>query len=318
VHPVKRRSWVRSIVLVVLQVACIAYVARVLYREREGLSHALDLGWFAVALLLVLIAVQHLQRTAEFTYMLRRLGVSEPFWDGFLLTGAGFLLNHLPLNAGLVMRAAVLKKDHSLPYAKYLSLVGVSGFVNLAVAALIGLVSVLVAPGEQSARLPVVIAFGAMFGAACVALVVPLGWIPKREGFVFGRLRAVADGIASIRGNGWSLVVLVAIALSRVAMAGLRMVICFDALGTQISPLAAGLLGSTSALLGLINITPGNLGLRELALAVVWSSLGASPALGMAAASIDRVVLLLYTVASGLPGVFSLRRRGLFRPAEGA
>lgn len=317
-HPVKRRSWVRSIVLVVLQVACIAYVAHVLYRERGGLSRALDLGWFAVAALVVLMVVQHLQRTAEFTTMLRRLGVEEPFWDGFLLTGAGFLLNHLPLNAGFLMRAAVLKKDHALPYAKYLSLVGVSGLVNLGVAALLGLVSVLLLSDDRAATLPLVLVLGAMFGGASVALVLPLGWIPKRQGFVFGRLRALAEGVASIRGNGRSVLVLVGLALSKVVMSGLRMVICFDALGIQVSPLAAGLLGSTMVVLSLINITPGNLGLRELALAVVWSSLGASYALGMAAASIDRMVLLLYTVATGLPGVYSLRRRGLFRPAEGA
>ena len=92
--------------------------------------------------LFALMGVSHTQRTYEFTYMLKRLGVHEPFREGFLLTGAGFLLNHLPFNVGLVMRAAVLKRDHALPYASYLALVTVNALINLAIAALLGLASV--------------------------------------------------------------------------------------------------------------------------------------------------------------------------------
>ncbi|HEX6273143.1 MAG TPA: hypothetical protein VFZ53_08890, partial [Polyangiaceae bacterium] len=57
----------------------------------------------------------------------------------------------------------------------------------------------------------------------------------------------------------------------------------------------------------------GNLGLREVVMAAVSTQLGASYAVGMAAASIDRVVLLFYTVGTGLPGLYALRRRGPFR-----
>src|SRR6478672_10502005 len=100
-----RPSRVRGIVALVLQLVCIAYVGRVLYRERAELASALSLSLGAIGALLALNTIAHLQRAYEFTYMLRRLGVREPFGEGFLLTGAGFLLNHLPFNAGLVMRA---------------------------------------------------------------------------------------------------------------------------------------------------------------------------------------------------------------------
>jgi uncharacterized membrane protein YbhN (UPF0104 family) len=63
-------------------------------------------------------------------------------------------------------------------------------------------------------------------------------------------------------------------------------------------------------------VTPGNLGLREVAMAGVSTLLGSSYEVGIAAASIDRAVLLVYTVISGLPGVYSLRRRGPFKASD--
>ena len=141
-RPPKARARWRATVLTVLQVACVAYVAWSLWRERSELSHALGLSLSALILLFVLHGVAHAQRTLEFTYMLRRLGVNEPFGDGFWLTAAGYLLNHLPLNAGLVMRAALLKQDHALPYTSYISLTMVNALVNVAVGALVGLVAI--------------------------------------------------------------------------------------------------------------------------------------------------------------------------------
>src|SRR5262245_29263250 len=99
---VQPRSRLRSLVSLVLLVGSVFYVGRVLWEQRGELMHAFELSPIALAVLFLLMGVSHAQRTYEFTYMLRRLGVHEPFVDGFWLTGAGFLLNHLPLNVGLV------------------------------------------------------------------------------------------------------------------------------------------------------------------------------------------------------------------------
>jgi uncharacterized protein (TIRG00374 family) len=99
----------------------------------------------------------------------------------------------------------------------------------------------------------------------------------------------------------------------KIVVAGFRMWLCFGALGQDVPILAAGLLASTTIVFSLINVTPGNLGLRELALAAIATQLGSSYAVGMAAASVDRVVLLAYTVVAGVPGLWALRKRGPFQ-----
>jgi uncharacterized membrane protein YbhN (UPF0104 family) len=247
--------------------------------------------------------------------MLRRLGVREPFGEGFLLTGAGFLLNHLPFNAGLVMRATVLKRDHALPYASYLSLVAVNALVSLATAAALGVVTVLMTgPFVSATALPLLVLFAGMLVGATLALFAPRSWIPAWDGYLGRRLRVFVEGTSKVRGNVGELAWLVCVSSSKIAVAGVRMWICFGALGENVSFLAAGLLASATIVLSLVNVTPGNLGLRELALAAIATALGTSYAVGMAAASVDRVVLLAYTVVAGVPGLFTLRRRGPFKP----
>jgi uncharacterized protein (TIRG00374 family) len=315
-EPRSKRGPARILLLSAFQVGCVAYVAHVLWAQRAELAQALHLGWGGLTALGVLFFVAHLQRTYEFTLMLRRLGVHEPFWDGFMLTGAGFLLNHLPLNAGFVMRAAVLKRDHALPYASFLSLSMVNAVVNLAVAAALGLLSVALAtPFRPERDLPLSGAFLAMLFGAALLMWLPTRAIPKGDSFIAKRLRAFASGVALVRGNRFGFVPLLALAISKVVIAAFRMAVCFAAMGAHVSPLAAALLASMTIVFTLFNVTPGNLGLRELALALVATQLGASYAVGMAAASVDRVVLLMYTVLTGLPGVYALRRRARLQPS---
>jgi uncharacterized membrane protein YbhN (UPF0104 family) len=308
-----RPSRLRGILSLIFLLVCVAYVARVLYRERAELRGALELSVGAIAALFLLNGVAHLQRTYEFTYMLRRLGVREPFGEGFLLTGAGFLLNHLPFNAGLVMRATVLKRDHALPYASYLALVMVNALVNVAMSAIIGLLCVAFATARSHVEWPLVLMFGAMLAGAIGLAFIPSSWVPARSGFVWNRLRTLGTGIRLVRGDAANLALLAFLAFTKVAVAAVRMWICFGALKSVLSPLAAALLSSTTIVFSLVNVTPGNLGLREVAMAGVSTLLGTSYEIGMGAASIDRAVLLAYTVVSGLPGLYSLRRRGPFK-----
>jgi uncharacterized membrane protein YbhN (UPF0104 family) len=311
----KPPSRLRGVLALLLQLACLAYVGRVLYRERTELATAFELGAGAIVALFLLMTVAHLQRAYEFTYMLRRLGVREPFGEGFLLTGAGFLLNHLPFNAGLVMRATVLKRDHALPYTSYIALVMVNALVNVAMAAVVGLACVAFAAARGSAELPLIALFVAILVGSALLAFIPARWVPEGGGFIAQRLRTLGQGIELVRGDGSNLALLGLLAFTKMTMAALRMWICFGALHTHLSPLAAALLSSTTIVFSLINVTPGNLGLREVAMAAVSTLIGTSYEVGMAAASIDRAVLLIYTVISGLPGLYSLRRRSQLKPS---
>src|SRR5688572_1995562 len=199
----KPRSRARIVLVVALQVVCIAFVAKILWQERAELGAASNLSSSALAALLGLMLVAHLQRTYEFTYMLRSLGVREPFFQGFLLTGAGFLLNNLPLSAGLVMRAAVLKRDYALSYTRYLSLVMVNALVNVAVAAILGLSALSFSGARQPTGSLMLSAIFALILIGSIAVICwPPNLLPAGNAYVWRRARAFFMGVAELRGNG--------------------------------------------------------------------------------------------------------------------
>jgi uncharacterized membrane protein YbhN (UPF0104 family) len=301
------RSTRRIVLISAAQVLCVAAVGVTLYRNRTELWGAISVGVPTLLTLFLLMFVAHLQRTIEFTYMLRKLGVKEPLAEGFWLTGASFLLNHLPLNAGLVMRALVLRRDHDLSYSAYISLTLVNIVVNVAVSALVAL-AWLFGSAAVSNTVAAALLTAVLCGSALVFFLPSLP-LPRHPGFSFRQLRNLAQGIAMIRGDGRAVLILAAIAASKIVLNAIRMTICFGALGQRLGLEEAGLLAAVQTLTVVLSITPGNLGLREMLVSLVATGFGAAHWVGLAAASIDRLVNMAYTVASGLPGLHMLRLR---------
>jgi uncharacterized membrane protein YbhN (UPF0104 family) len=260
-----------------------------------------------LAILLLLMLCSHIQRTVEFNYVLRRLRVRERFIDGFLLNGAALLLNYLPFNAGSVTRAVVLRHRHLLPYAQYVSALMVAAVMNAEVAAVCGLVATLslVAVGVAA---PLVAFFGTLTLVGAIALSIPGSWMPTGKGLLGRQVRRLVDGVTLIRDRGIGLLPLAATSAVKLALSTLRLWVCFHALGVELSAATAILLGSTVLTASLVNVVPGNIGLREVVLGAVSEIAGGSAVLGMAAASLERAVILGYTILAGLPGVYYVRR----------
>lgn len=289
------------------QLACVAFVAYMLWARRSDLSAAMNVGLETLSALFLLMFASHLLRTAEFTYMLRKLGVKEGFNEGFWLTGASFLLNHLPFHAGMVMRAVVLRRDHALSYASFASLTLVNVVINVAVSASVALFWLFDVPSVPAA-VTVVLLGGILIVAALLFSIASLP-VPRGQGLVARQVRNLAQAIVSIRGDGRAILVLAGIATGKILVNALRLAICFRALGHALGVPEAGLLAAVQTLSTVVNITPGNLGLREMLVSLVAAGFGTAYWVGLAAASIDRVVSLAYAVASGLPGLHVLRRR---------
>lgn len=304
----------RRVLGVLVGLGCVSYLGYLLLSRRKALEHALELDGPTLALLLVLVCASHLQRVLEFDYMLKRLGVRETLREGFLITGAALLLNYLPFSAGSVARAMTLRRKHSLSYTSYASALLVASIVNGVVAALAGVVAVLALP-PSPVTTPLLLLFAALAGSGALVLGFPASWAPSGASRLELRAADVVRAIALIRHRGVGLVLLAAVSLGKVVLSAFRLWLCFRSLGVELSPMKLALLGGAAVLASLLNLAPGNLGVRELLLGGVWGLIGGSPMLGVAAASLDRAVLLAYTLAAGVPGVLHVRR-ALARSAD--
>jgi uncharacterized membrane protein YbhN (UPF0104 family) len=234
--------------------------------------------------------------------MLNRLAVKERFLDSFTLTGAALLLNHLPFSAGSVARAIFLRQRHALAYPAYVSALLVATLVSGAVSSACGLA----ASWAASAYGLSLLFFAGLLGA-CGALALVTLRMPAGTSAVHAALRRFEQASVLLR-SGRSMAALTATSCVRVVLSTARLAVCYHAFGEAPSFPSLVLLGSAGVLVSLVNLTPANLGIRELALGAFSAALGGSAEHGMAAASLERAATLACALLVGVPGLAQLRR----------
>lgn len=301
--PVAKRS-----LSALLGLAAVGYLARVLWLKRDELDRTFDLGWDAVLVLATLAAMSHLQRFLEVNFMLRRLNARESRYEGYIVTGAALILNYLPLSAGSVGRAVIARRRHGLPYTSFVAVLAVGSIVNATVAALCGFFATLRLASDDPKLIPIVAIFGAIAAGGLVALSLPSSLAPRGSSFVARHLRMLSEGLVMIRDRGRGILVLGVFSAAKLALNTARLWICFKALGIVLAPLTVTLIGSTAILASVVNLAPGNLGLRELLLGATTAAGGGSSAVGMAAASLERAVMFGYALLVGIPCLLLVRR----------
>lgn len=289
-----------------------------LWQHRAEFSRSLQLGPVRIAAFIVLLLAGHLQRTIEFKFLLQRLGIREPFWEGAKLIGAATLLNYLPLNVGLAVRASVLKRDRKLPFSRYVALELVNLLVTIATAGWIGSLIVIASPRATADKpLLTLILLSVVVGSTAL-LWTPTRWLSRFPGWIGERLSDLAQGLSSIRGSGGALLVLGLFSVAKLLIVALRFWLAFATLGYSVDLFQSVVFATIATLIAVVNVTPGGLGFREVLVGAVASQLGLDYATGIAAASVDRVMLLIVTIVLGIPGLLDLRRRNLLRTSPAA
>ncbi len=317
-------SVLRSTVAALLGAVFVGYLTRLLWLRRAELWRALELDWGTLALLVLLVHASHLQRSIELNYMYRRLGAKERLVDNFMMTGAALLLNYLPFSAGSVARAVALRQRYGLSYGSYLAALSLAAVMNVGVASACGLVACLWLLPTNSVVAPFAALCGVLLLGATAALLAPAAWLPRGDLLPWRLARRLVERVAMIRGRGVGLVLLALSSLVKLGLNSLRLWLCFGELGVDLSLLSVMLIGSTALLASIVNLVPSNLGLRELVLGGIAGVIGGSSLIGVAAASLERAVILVYTTVAGLLGLHHTRRvlRGHARadgePAAGA
>jgi uncharacterized membrane protein YbhN (UPF0104 family) len=300
------RSKVGGLFSLLAGVTALGALGYVFHSHRVELAHALKFDARVLLPMLLVAFVTHLLRAVEYDVLLVRLGVKEPFRDGFLLTAAVLLLNYLPFNAGEVVRAVSLRRTRELAYTAYVAALGVGALMNALVAGVLGLVASLLVTGTFVPALGGV--FLALALLSALGLVVPSRLTPRgtsRWSVMRGQMHA---GMALV-GTRHGLWALAGLSVVKFGLNAVRIVLGFGALGQAISWPNAALLGAASVVASVINLAPGNLGVREFVLGAAAGVAGGSPVLAMAAASFDRAVMLAYTMVAGVPGLIHWRRK---------
>jgi uncharacterized membrane protein YbhN (UPF0104 family) len=302
-----RTNRLRKLAVGAIETACIGGIAWVIYQRREDLAFDIDL---AEAVLLVLLCAAAIPvRGLEFRTATGALGLRMPFAESSALAQAATLLNFLPMQAGTLLRGRIMKA-RSLTYARYLAIMSCLVLLNIAAAGVVGLLALSASQTiPDTTRSVAAIALGAMVLAMLIVFLLPVHRIPLGHGWISQRTRDAASGWQQMRADKRAMLVLSGTSAATSLLLGLRFWICFSVLSLQV-PLAESVLLGAAVLVAVpISITPGSIGVRELAASLLGAAAGLGFPSVLAAVTLDRLVSLLFSVVAGGISLVWLRRR---------
>jgi uncharacterized membrane protein YbhN (UPF0104 family) len=269
-------------------------------------AHAEDfllLGEFDFRYLPVLLAVPFaaiLINGRILQILLRQFGIELSFAEWYGLTVIHAFGNYLPVpQGGSIARGIYLKKSYGLEIESFTATVVVTYVEFLTCLGLIGLiVSMLFGLGGPSLPWPFWLLFAGL--AALVLAVLPLRW-PLPFGSMWQGFR---DALATLRRRH----VLLRVATYQCMLIALNMFglwLTFASLERPVSATASALVSLMSMASGIINLTPGNLGVAESAAWITAQMSGGNAQVAVVAFTVFRLMSMV--VIFGLTPVFTSR-----------
>lgn len=298
--PASRRRW-RPIIGFAIGIALLIAAVAVAARHAalgEAWRTVQNAPWWLIALALLLPILNWLVISGSFWIMMRRYG-RVAFGEMVCLIGASWLLNYLPLRAGMVGRVAYHRTVNKIPIADSLR-VTVYGLIFGAISILfLLLVAVLFAGNAQWSTWLAILGTPILLAALAATIPIVRGssnwWLPA------------AFGLRYIDTLIWVF----------------RYTVVFALVGSPIDLSAAVALSVVSQIAILVPLVGNGLGLREWAVGLTAGYLppglmgqagDLATALGLAADLTNRAAELILALPIGLISTTLLARRATRRP----
>jgi uncharacterized membrane protein YbhN (UPF0104 family) len=304
-------AWLAALVL-------LAFSARILLGNPEPLRRLAHMpGWMWAVLLPLMLVNVALAAWRMSLSIVQSGGPHVPARAWFRIAAIGQFLNVLVPQLGNVYRGVTLKREFQVSYLTYSTGLFTFVWLDTTTGFGLGLVALaLLAPGLSLAGVPVLptIAFGlvAMLAAPAVAFRV-LALLRPRGGFLL-RAQSLSSQLLQVaaRSLGARRFLLEFTLVSALVMLDQAAVLwlCFHAVGLPIDVATATLFHIVVKLSNTVVVTPGNLGVTELAFGALGASAhGGSVEHGIAAALAFRMLFSLVAIGLGLGyGGFGLIR----------
>jgi len=242
------------------------------------------------------------------SYMIQRMitvfGVRPGFWEMFHLHSATILLNYMPMKFGTLYRANYLKCHHGLIYAHFSVLfiyLLILMTIAAAVAGFIVLLTVYSLHRDETFQLAIIFLAFLLFSVALAFI--PLPAIKGTNKLTIG-LGNFAQGRKIMTENKCNLFVSLLLGAGCFLISSVQLGIIYHSMGQNVHPAGYFVLGAIAYVSMFLGITPGSLGLRELALALGAVALGIDFNVGSLAAVIDRSVALAWSFTIGVASTF--------------
>ncbi len=264
------------------------------FNHREEFYLITNVSVSALAALSCIFILISLCYGLQLKILMDHYGMEIGFFQCYGISRASSLLNlFLPVGAGASFKAVYLKKLLKFRYSSFIASMGITTVIKIMLYALIALLLLLVSDGKINWFLIAVSGF--VFSGSLLFLF--LGHKLKRLDITSsGYMRKVVDEWQKIKGDRGTMKRLLMVGLILFLATGLNTYLSFRAFSVSISANASGTIAAFTTITGLLNLVPGNLGVREAIVILISESHGISVNEGVHAAALGRLLQIIWTI----------------------
>jgi len=298
----RKPNWKKTITMG-LFVLLIALLGWYVWQNREDMAQLLSLDAGTVALMLlfalggcVMNCVYHRIILSPFKVP---LGLTD--WMGVVMV-SNAMAYVLPLRADLVFSAAYYKKVKGLAYTKSVSIAA----GNIVFGVTFSLLEILVAlaccgliDGQWPLPLWLILIAGLLFVTAFMVVALVLG--DRQPAFVrkYRIVQEAIDGFVQLLRDRRMLLELLGCLIVNHCCHLLLYMVCFHAIGMEVTVYQALLYNSMSWLSSILTIVPGNIGIKEAAMGFATGLMGAMFQSGVMVSLLQRVTVMIVYIVAG-------------------
>jgi uncharacterized membrane protein YbhN (UPF0104 family) len=310
----------KRILVALVWIAIVASLVYYLITHTEELSNIRHISYTDLALISLLFIFAQYLNGIRTGLLLKKMGLSLGGKECFHLSNATTMANYLPLKGGSVASALYFKNRHDIPYSVFVS-ISMAGLI-IQLFTIASASSVLVFLWRE--------AFGSFFyGLLYMFLFILLAsillWVflaalctGDRPYFIRSeRIRASLKNLRLILTDKRLLLKLLMLHFTAIIVMAVRFALAFRVLNYNAPFVLSFLSGQLKSLAMLVNITPAGLGVAELLAGVMTKITGGNVAIGVYAASVDRIISVLILLALGVTSFVYLNKRHLFDAGKG-
>jgi hypothetical protein len=288
--------WLKNVLGIVIIGLLLWYLAK----HWDSLKGLINLQLSTIIYLFVTMTIGVCVGAYTIRHLTTAFCISPRFAEMFHLHNATILLNYMPMKFGTLYRANYLKRHYGLMYAHFMVLFIYLLILTTMAAAVIGLLVLLTVYGlNRYETLLLGLIFVAVLIFSVILLFIPLPAIKGTNKLTIA-LRNFAQGRKMMTENAFDLCVSMLLAAGCFLSSSIQLAVIYHSMGQDIHPAGYLVLGAVAYVTMFLGITPGSLGLRELALAFAAVALGIDFNVGSLAAVIDRAVVLVWSVTIGI------------------
>lgn len=300
-------------------ILCGLYLLRFFYTNKDSLEIAFSLKLTSILSLLALILLYCLLNSYRFQLVLEKCSTKKlPFFPWFRIFILGRFLNTFFPQVGNIYRSIRVKKDYNISYTGYISaftsFAWMDTCINLTIAAFVVL---FLSPNLKIGRFPasktILLLVAVVAGAPVLTEIFlrRINFHNKHLAWTKSKLSEVLTiSVQNLKDGPYLIKVLLSALLVFVCAAAIFH-ICFLSFDTPLSLPTLALFYVLFKLSTYVNLTPGNLGIQELAYGLLSQQLGTGMAQGVLISMIIRIMGTCVVIAFGLAfgGLELLRHR---------